>query len=129
MTAGMRGLTVVSILILSRFVATAAADPAISDASGLWNCLPERSGQPQIQIDFNEKVYRRCDQHICSTYELAPVEAADAGVRISFGGIGAFVASAGGRRYTETVTVGEARVVNHGHCEHRAADGGEPSRS
>ncbi len=125
----MRGLTVVSVLILSRFVATAAADPAISDASGLWNCLLDRSGQPQIQIDFTEMAYRRCDQHICSTYDLAPVEAVDTNVRIVFGGIGTFVASVDGQRYTETVTVGEARVVNHGHCEHRAADGGEPTRS
>ena len=73
--------------------------------------------------------YRRCDQHICSTYDLAPVEAVDTNVRIVFGGIGTFVASVDGHRYTETVTVGEARVVNHSHCEHRAADGGEPTRS
>ena len=46
----------------------------ITDAAGQWYCLPDDPRHPQIQIDFIEDAYRRCDQHICSIYELSPVE-------------------------------------------------------
>ena len=118
----MRAMIAISFLISARLVATAAAGPAISDASGQWFCQPDDPDQPQIQIDFIEDAYRRCDQHICSTYDLSPVEQTDDRVRITFGGVGVLDARADGTRYVETVEVGGTRIVNRGWCEFRSLD-------
>lgn len=118
----MRAVVAISALISVRLVATAMADPAISDASGQWFCQPDDPRQPQIQIDFIEDAYRRCDQHICSIYDLEPVERAGARVRISFGGIGVIEAAPDGAYYAETVTVGSTRIVNRGTCTFRSLD-------
>lgn len=112
----------ISILISARLVATAAADPSITDASGQWFCQPDDPHHPQIQIDFVEGAYRRCDQHICSIYELSPVELVGDDIRISFGDVGVLNAPANGARYTETVTIGGTRIVSHGGCEFRSLD-------
>ncbi len=118
----MRATFAISVLITARLVATAAADPAISDASGQWFCLPDDPQHPQIQIDFIEDAYRRCDQHICSVYDLPSVERADDQVRITFGGVGIFDANADGSRYVETVELGLSRIINKGSCEFRSLD-------
>jgi hypothetical protein len=118
----MRATIAISFLISARLVATAMADPAISDASGQWFCQPDDPRQPQIQIDFIEDAYRRCDQHICSVYDLSPVEQNDDQVRITFGGVGILDARADGARYIETVEVGGTRIVNQGSCEFRSLD-------
>jgi hypothetical protein len=118
----MRAMIVISVLMTARLVATAAADPAITDASGQWYCLPDDPHHPQIQIDFIEDAYRRCDQHICSIYDLSPVEQAGDQVRITFGDAGVMEASPDGARYVETVTLGSARIVNRGSCAFRSLD-------
>lgn len=118
----MRAMVAISVLMTARLVATAAADPAISDASGQWFCQPDNPAQPQIQIDFIEDAYRRCDQHICSVYDLSPVEQDGDQIRIAFGGVGILDARADGARYVETVEVGGARIVNQGSCEFRSLD-------
>ncbi len=118
----MRATIAISVLISARLVATAAAGPAISDASGQWFCLPDDPAQPQIQIDFIEDAYRRCDQHICSIYELSPVEQSGDQIRITFGDIGVLDARLDGTRYVETVDVGATRVINQGSCAYRSLD-------
>lgn len=118
----MRATIALSVLLTARLVATAAADPSLADASGQWFCQPDRQDQPQIQIDFLEGAYRRCDQHICSIYPLLPVEMVDGDIRISFGGVGTLDAPANGARYVETVTVGGTDVVNRGSCAFRSLD-------
>lgn len=115
----MRAKFGISVLITARLVATAAADPAISDASGQWFCLPDDAHHPQIQIDFIEGL---CDQHICKVFYLLPVEQADDQVRIKFGGVGIFDASVDGSRYIETVELGSSRIINRGSCEFRSLD-------
>ena len=118
----MRVMMVISVLMTVRLVATAAADPAISDASGQWFCLPDNPRHPQIQIDFVEGAYRRCDQHICSIYALSPVESIGDDIRITFGDDGVLDARANGARYTETVSVGRTPIVSHGSCEFKSLD-------
>jgi len=122
MKPGMRMMIALTVLITARLVATATADPAITDASGQWFCQPDDPHHPQIQIDFIEDAYRRCDQHICSIYALSPVESLGDDIRIKFGGIGVLDAPAHGARYTETVTIGGTRIVSHGSCEFRHLD-------
>lgn len=122
MKSGMRAMIAISVLITARLVASAAADPAITDASGQWFCQPDDPRHPQIQIDFIEDAYRRCDQHICSTYPLSPVEALGQDIRITFGDVGILDARANGARYTETVTVGTSRIVSRGSCAFRSLD-------
>ena len=118
----MRTMIAISFLLTARLVATAAADPALTDASGQWYCLPDDPSQPQVQIDFTEDAYRRCDQYICSIYDLSPVEQAGDFVRITFGDVGVMEASPDGARYVETVSVGGANIVNRGSCEFRSLD-------
>jgi len=118
----MRAMIAISVLITARLVATAAADPSISDGSGQWFCQPDDPRHPQIQIDFIEDAYRRCDQHICSIYDLSPVEQTGDQVRIAFGGVGVLEANADGARYVETVDVGGTQIVNQGACEFRSLD-------
>ena len=122
MKSGMRATIVISVLIMARLATTAMADPAITDASGQWFCQPDDPRHPQIQIDFVEGAYRRCDQHICSIYALSPVEALGEDIRITFGDVGTLDAPANGARYTETVTVGTTSIVSHGSCEFRSLD-------
>ena len=122
MKSGMRAMIAISVLITARLVATATAAPAITDASGQWFCQPDDPHHPQIQIDFVEDAYRRCDQHICSIYDLSPVEQAGDHVRITFGGVGVMEASPDGARYVETVKVGGTRIINQGSCTFRSLD-------
>lgn len=118
----MRAMIAISVLIMARLATTAMADPAITDASGQWFCQPDDPRHPQIQIDFIEGAYRRCDQHICSIYALSPVEALGEDIRITFGDVGVLDAPANGARYTETVTVGTSSIVSRGSCEFRSLD-------
>ncbi|MEP4380599.1 MAG: hypothetical protein ABJ215_07020 [Alphaproteobacteria bacterium] len=118
----MRTMIALSVLITARLVATAAADPAITDATGQWYCLPDDPRQPQIQIDFIEDAYRRCDQHICSIYDLSPLTQSGDHVRIAFGGVGVLEARLDGSRYVETVRVGADTIINQGGCEFRHLD-------
>jgi hypothetical protein len=122
MKSGMRTMIAISVLITMRLVASAAADPAITDASGQWFCQPDDPHHPQIQIDFVEAAYRRCDQHIYLIYALSPVEAFGDDIRITFGDIGVLNAPSDGTRYTETVTIGGTSVVSRGGCEFRSLD-------
>ena len=122
MKSGMRAMIAISVLITARLVATATAAPAITDASGQWFCKPDDPHHPQIQIDFVEDAYRRCDQHICSIYALSPVESVGDNIRITFGDGGVLNAPVNGARYTETVTVGDTSIVSRGVCEFRSLD-------
>jgi hypothetical protein len=118
----MRAMIAISVLITARLMATAVADPAITDGSGQWYYQPDDPHHPQIQIDFVEDAYRRCDQHICSIYDLSPIEQAGDHVRITFGDVGVMEASPDGARYAETVTIGDTRIINRGSCEFRSLD-------
>lgn len=120
MKSGMRATMALSVLLTARLISTAVAAPAISDASGQWFCQPDDNRHPQIQIDFVDGAYRRCDQHICSIYPLSPVESFGEDIRITFGGVGVLYAPADGTHYTETVTVGDASIVSQGVCEFRS---------
>lgn len=111
----------ISFLMTVRLVAS-AADPAISDASGQWFCQPDDPRHPQIQIDFVEGAYRRCDQHTCSIYTLSPVESVGDNIRITFGNDGILEAQANGAQYTETVSIGGTPIVSHGSCEFKSLD-------
>lgn len=112
----------ISTLLTVRLIATAAADPAISDGSGQWICIPDDSRHPQVQIDFVERVYRRCDQHTCSTFDLAFAEHDDGTVSFSFGANGQMQAADDGARYLETVVIGGQTIASRGSCSFRSLD-------
>lgn len=118
----MRAMIAISVLITARLVSTAIAAPSIADASGQWFCQPDDPHQPQIQIDFIEDAYRRCDEHICSIYDLSPVQSSGNHVEIAFGGVGVLEATPDGTRYVETVRVGETMITNTGSCAYRSLD-------
>lgn len=79
-----------------------------------------------IEIDFGEGEYRRCDQNICSAYEITAamvaVDSASNMVRIDFAPDARFRADADGRSFTETIRRGPRKYESSGGCVHRGRD-------
>lgn len=118
----MRTTLLLSVLLSARLIVTATAAPALSDGSGQWLCLPEDWRNPQVQIDFDERVYRRCDQHTCSTFDLTPIQRDGDVVVFTFGETGEMRAAPDGTRYVETVMVGGEIISSRGSCSFRDLD-------
>ena len=106
--------------------ALAAGAASLSDPIGRWSCSPSDPMAPLIEIDFGEGEYRRCDQNICSAYEITAamvvVDSASNMVRIDFAPDARFRADADGRSFTETIRRGPRKYESSGGCVHRGRD-------
>ena len=106
---------------------TAGANAAgIDDRRGRWSCMPTTPLAPQIEIDFTDAEYRRCDQNICSSYDLTAPEVRfgkrDRNVVIVFAPRSQFVAAGDGSHFVETIVRGANEYVSSGSCDYRAEE-------
>lgn len=106
----------VSLALLLAATSIAAAAPSLADREGRWACLPDDQTAPQVYVDFEEKIYRRCDQNICSEYDILSVQRKTDSTEVAFAP-GAFMsADHDGHRYTETLKFGETIITSSGAC-------------
>lgn len=107
----------------------ASAAPSLADApslaaqDGAWVCLPDDDTAPQVYVDFEENVYRRCDQNICSLYDIASVRRSSGKTEIAFAPGAVMSADDDGSRYTESLVFGATTVTSTGRCSFRSGDG------
>ena len=97
---------------------------SFAEPVGRWSCKPVQPVAPLIEIDFDEHEYRRCDQNICSSYDLndASVQLVltATGIGIDFGPLSRFTADLAGTAFSETVVRGTTSYVATGSCEFRS---------
>ena len=77
-------LIVLSLAILLAATSIAAAAPSLAAQEGRWVCLPDDQTAPQVLVDFEENVYRRCDQNTCTNYDILTVQRDAKTTEISF---------------------------------------------
>ena len=58
------------VLLAGVLFAEVAFAASFAEPVGRWSCKPVQPVAPLIEIDFDEHEYRRCDQNICSSYDL-----------------------------------------------------------
>lgn len=97
----------------------ASATPSLAAQEGSWICVPDDQTAPQVFIDFEENIYRRCDQNICSQYEILAVRQKPDTTEISFTPKAIFSADDAGGRYGETLKLGNTIVTTSGACTFR----------
>lgn len=118
---GRHGAGLFVAVVLSQAVQASAA--SLADQSGRWSCTPTQPLTPQVEIDFEEREYRRCDQNICSAYDLAEPSARMVtmpdGVRIGFAPDSLFFSDLAGHAYTEILQRGATRHIATGTCLYR----------
>jgi hypothetical protein len=103
--------------------AIASAAPSLAAQEGSWVCLPDDQTAPQVFVDFEENIYRRCDQNICSQYDILAVRQKPDATEISFSATAIFSADDAGGRYQESLKFGDAILTTSGACTFR---GDEP---
>jgi len=115
-------LIILSLTLLFAATAIAAAAPSLAAQEGSWVCLPDDQTAPQVLVDFEENVYRRCDQNTCSSYDILAVRPHPDATEISFSPGAHMRADDDGARYTESVTRGGATITSSGSCTFRGLD-------
>lgn len=112
------------------FAGPAAADAArLSDMQGRWVCTPENKTWPQLLIDHEEAVYRRCDQNTCVTYPITGIQMDGERVTVGFAPGSALHTLDQGGAYRETMQVAETRLETSGNCAFRGTDDIYPPES
>ncbi len=96
-------LIFLSFALLLAAVSTASGAPSLAAQEGQWVCLPDDQTAPQIMVDFEERVYRRCDQNTCSLYDIVGVHRRDAATEIAFAPGALLRTGDSGGRYIETL--------------------------
>ncbi|NNE83082.1 MAG: hypothetical protein HKN28_03840, partial [Alphaproteobacteria bacterium] len=99
---------------------SATAQPSLAAQTGSWVCLPDDKTAPQVFVDFEENIYRRCDQNICSQYEILAVRQKPDATEISFSPTAIFSADDAGGRYQESLKFGDAILTTSGACTFRS---------
>jgi hypothetical protein len=94
---------------------------SLAERTGRWSCTPVERLAPQIEIDFVDQEYRRCDQNICSAYDLTDdasrIAVAEGRIAILFAPDSRFVAEIDGGRFTEILHRGSQEYASTGACE------------
>ncbi len=73
-------------------------------------------------VDFEDKVYRRCDQNTCVSYDILFVRPHAESTEVSFAPSAIMRADDDGSRYTETLTIGGTPITSSGTCAFRGGD-------
>lgn len=118
-------MILLSLAMLFAAIASAAAAPSLAAQQGRWVCLPDDQTAPQVLVDFEENVYRRCDQNTCVSYDILAVRPDREATEVSFAPDAHMHADDGGGRYTEFLTLGNATITSSGSCTFRG-NGPEP---
>ena len=108
-----------SLAILFAATSIAAAAPSLAAQEGSWICLPDDRTAPQLLVDFEENVYRRCDQNTCASYDILAVRRYRDATEVSFAPGAVMRADDDGSRYTEIRTIGGATITSSGACTFR----------
>lgn len=108
-----------SSLVIALAASPLAAAPSLTAQLGRWVCLPDDRTAPQVLVDFEERVYRRCDQNTCTTYDILAVRPAGDALEIAFAPQAYMRVSDDGARYHERMTVGDTIVRTAGSCRFR----------
>ncbi len=111
-----------SLAMLFAATSIAAAAPSLAAQEGSWICLPDDQTAPQVLVDFEENVYRRCDQNTCSSYDILAVRRHPDATEISFAPGAVLRADDDGSRYTEIRTTGGATITSSGGCTFRGQE-------
>ena len=115
-------MILLSLAMLFAATSIANAAPSLAAQEGRWFCLPDDQTAPQVSVDFEEKVYRRCDQYICAGYDILSVRRHQDATEVAFTP-GAFMrADDDGSRYTETLTFGSTTITSSGACSFRGLE-------
>lgn len=109
-------LICLTIAMLLATTAIASAAPSLAAQEGSWICVPDDQTAPQVFVDFEENIYRRCDQNICSQYEILAVRQKPETTEISFTPNAIFSADDAGGRYQESLKLGDTIVTTSGAC-------------
>ena len=123
----MKTLVLAFVCTLAAISAAAAGEPSVADQKGVWVCLPDDPAAPQVYVDFEENVYRRCDPNICSSYEILNIRRRSHINYIWFTPDAQMQVDDAGNRYTETMAFGASVVTSTGECKFRGAES-EPDR-
>lgn len=115
-------LILLSLTLLFAATSIAAAAPSLAAQEGSWVCLPDDQSAPQVLVDFEENVYRRCDQNTCSQYDILAVRRASDTTEISFAPGAMLRADDGGNRYTEIRITGGKTITASGACTFRGLE-------
>jgi hypothetical protein len=111
-----------SFAILLAATSIAAAAPSLAAQEGSWVCLPDDRTAPQVLVDFEENVYRRCDQNTCSSYDILAVRRHADTTEISYAPGAVMRADDDGSRYTEIRSTGAATITSSGTCSFRGQE-------
>ncbi len=115
-------LIVLSLAMLFAATSIAAAAPSLAAQEGSWICLPDDQIAPQVLVDFEENIYRRCDQNTCSQYDILGVQRYPDATEVSFAPGAIMRADDDGSRYTETVSFGNLTITSSGACTFRSSE-------
>ena len=118
-------LILFSFALLFASTVAAMAGPSLAAQQGRWVCLPDDQIAPQVLVDFEENVYRRCDQNTCASYDILAVRPGREATEISFAPGAIMRADDNGSRYTETLIRGGTAITSSGSCTFRG-DAPEP---
>ena len=118
-------LIFLSLALLVAATVAAAAAPSLAAQQGRWVCLPDDQTAPQVLVDFEEKMYRRCDQNTCVSYDILAVRPKADSTEVAFAPGAVMWSDDNGGRYTETLTRGGTPNTSSGTCAYRG-DAPEP---
>jgi len=99
--------------------ATTAAAASLAAQEGRWVCLPDDPAAPQVMVDFEERLYRRCDQNTCASYDILSVRHHAGATEIAFAPGAILHADDAGARYREIRVTGGATITASGGCTFR----------
>ncbi|MFT5181339.1 MAG: hypothetical protein ACI8S3_001221 [Alphaproteobacteria bacterium] len=118
-------LIFLTLTILFAATSIGLAAPSLAAQEGSWICLPDDQVAPQVFVDFEENIYRRCDQNICSQYDILAVRKKPEATEVAFAPGAVMSADDDGSRYTETLKQGDITSTTSGACTFRGS-GPEP---
>ncbi|MDA0653285.1 MAG: hypothetical protein O3C49_08425, partial [Proteobacteria bacterium] len=113
-----------SLILFFAATSIAAAAPSLAAREGQWVCLPDDDTAPQVLGDFEENIYRRCDQYSCSQYDILGVRQLPEATEVAFASGAILSADDDGGRYTETLDFGDTAISASGTCSFRGDDSG-----
>lgn len=115
-------LILLSLTMLFAASSVGLAAPSLAAQEGTWICLPDDQTAPQVLVDFEGNVYRRCDQNTCSSYDILAVRRHADVTEVSFAPGAVLRADDGGSRYTEIRSTGGATITSSGGCTFRGQE-------
>lgn len=115
-------LIILCLTLLFAATTIVAAAPSETPQGGSWVCLPDDQTAPQVLVDLEENIYRRCDQSTCASYNILGVQRHPKATQISFAPGAIMRVADDGSRYTEILDAGGAAITSSGTCTQRVSE-------